>query len=167
MSRKNNSGKGAGRGKSYEHGATRGGGREREYTAYWNMLQRCGNSRSTGYANYGGRGITVCERWLGPGGYGRFRDDMGPSPSERHTLDRINVDLGYAPENCRWADWTQQGRNRRNNHVLKLGADSDPMSAWAERTGINVKTLSSRLNQYEWDPERALTEPVRPIRRAA
>jgi hypothetical protein len=78
------------------------------------MKQRCLNEKATCYENYGGRGITVCERWLGENGFVNFLMDMGPRPQDK-SLDRINVEGGYSPDNCRWADSATQHANRRCN----------------------------------------------------
>ena len=78
------------------------------------MLQRCSNSRCKDYKDYGGRGIKVCDRWLGPDGFENFLNDMGTRPKNGYSLDRIDVAGDYTPENCRWAnDWTQASNQRR------------------------------------------------------
>lgn len=85
---------------------------KREYCSYDHMKQRCYNSNNKKYSNYGGRGIKVCDRWLGPYGFQHFLEDMGPRP-EGCTLDRINVNGDYCPENCRWGNLSLQMYNRR------------------------------------------------------
>lgn len=83
-----------------------------EYKSYHSMLQRCENPKCHAFADYGGRGIAVCERWRGEHGFEDFLADMGPRPRGR-SLDRINNDLGYSPDNCRWATQKEQINNRR------------------------------------------------------
>lgn len=90
-----------------------------EYKTWQNMRSRCENPNAVGFHAYGGRGVRVCEEWrLGDGtksGFECFLADIGPRPTEKHSLDRINVDGNYEPGNCRWADNQQQQRNRRDN----------------------------------------------------
>lgn len=96
-----------------------------EYKALESARQRCYNKTNGGYKNYGGRGIKVCDRWLEkPYGFQNFMDDMGPKPSYARTpnggkpiwtLDRIDPNGDYCPENCRWATWLTQESNKRNN----------------------------------------------------
>jgi hypothetical protein len=81
-----------------------------EYHVWDAMLRRCTNPAHPGYVDYGGRGITVCERWRS---FENFYADMGPRPSSKHSLDRVNNDAGYEKSNCRWATASQQGFNKR------------------------------------------------------
>lgn len=103
-----------------------------EHDTYANMKARCYNQNCKEYRWYGGRGIKICDRWLGPYGFKHFLEDMGERPKGRYgkhckyTLDRIDVDGDYCPENCRWADWHIQAANRTSNvattGVNKFGA---------------------------------------------
>jgi hypothetical protein len=90
------------------------------YKVYMDMKQRCYNSGSPGYSNWGGRGIIVCEKWLGLYGFNEFVKDMGTRP-EGYTLDRINNDGNYEPDNCRWASKKEQVINRRMFKKNKSG----------------------------------------------
>ena len=88
---------------------------------YSGMLFRCQNMKHHAYRNYGGRGITVCERWCGENGFANFSADVGARPSLRHTIDRIDNDGNYEPSNWRWATKRQQARNARFNRILMVG----------------------------------------------
>ena len=94
-----------------------GGKKHPMLSTYHGMLTRCTNPKSKSYSAYGGRGITVCPRWSGPEGFTNFRADMGERP-EGCTLDRINNDAGYSPENCQWATREHQTRNRRKYTLI-------------------------------------------------
>src|SRR4051812_258471 len=108
---------------------------------------------------YGGRGITVCDRWLEANGFAHFRADLGPQPFRRASVNRIDNDGDYTPGNVAWADARTQLRNTRANTVLAHGGRSRVLTEWAEALGIKRVTLSQRLRKG-WSVQRALTQPV-------
>ena len=133
-----------------------------EYSPWQSMIQRCVNANNIGYANYGGRGIRVCDRWRKPDGQGflNFLNDMGPRPSSRHTIERNHMNLDYCPENCRWATYKEQARNKRNNTTVTYNGKSQCIAAWTEELGLKRTTISARLKSG-WSVEKALTTPLR------
>lgn len=137
---------------------THGGCGTPEYQVWEQMKARCLNPNHTYYYNYGGRGITVCARWRSS--FAHFLQDMGSRPSPQHTLDRINNDGPYGPENCRWATRAQQSNNTRRNRLLTYKGETLTLAEWAERQGIPYKTLLARLHR-DWSDEDALTKLVR------
>lgn len=132
----------------------------KEYRAWNNMKRRCDNPRVDSYECYGGRGIKVCDRWLGWDGFPHFLEDLGPCP-EGYSLDRINVDGNYEPENCRWADFYTQCRNKRQNHYIYLDGEKMILKDACAKLGIKHQTVCQRISAYGWDEERALKTPVR------
>lgn len=115
--------------------------------AIWNgMMARCYNEKHEAYANYGGRGITVCERWKN---YDNFVADMGARPSPQHTIDRINNDMGYELSNCRWATRKEQNRNRSDNTLITYKGETLTVTEWAERLGIASNTMFNRLSRWK------------------
>lgn len=128
----------------------------REYRIWASMINRCTNKNSAGYRDYGGNGITVCDEWMS---FENFISDMGCAPSCKHTLDRIIGSLGYNKENCRWATRDIQNRNTSRNVFVSIGGESLTISEWAERTGIDPRTISMRIRRG-WDARLAITTPV-------
>lgn len=102
---------------SFKHGGARDSGVRPGYYTWCNMRARCNRPQRAEYRNYGGRGITVCDRWQGVKGYQNFLADMGEKPPN-YSLDRINNDGNYEPSNCRWATYKEQTKNRRKIAML-------------------------------------------------
>lgn len=123
----------------------------------WNqMIQRCYNPNTRFYDRYGGRGITVCERWKT---FENFLADMGERPGKME-IDRYpNNDGNYEPGNCRWATRTQQTRNQRSNALLTFNGRTMCIAAWSEETGVPPTTISQRIKRG-WSIERTFTQPV-------
>jgi hypothetical protein len=128
------------------------------YVRWKAMIQRTTNPNATAYAEYGGRGITVCSEWRQFEGFAR---DMGPTFSPDLSIERVDVNGGYAPSNCVWAPQAQQARNRRNNKQITFQGVTMVAADWAEYLGLNRKRLYSRL-AANWPIERALTEGADP-----
>ena len=105
------------------------------------MKERCFDKKNNAYHYYGGRGITVCEKWLE---FEAFYKDMGDRPNNK-TLDRIDNDGNYCPENCRWATPFEQGSNKRDNVFLEYKGEKLIISEWSRRTGIKHQTLGKRI----------------------
>lgn len=137
-------------------GRKHGANGARLYSLWIAMRQRCSNPRDNAYPNYGGRGIRVCERWED---FAVFRDDIGPRP-DGYTLERVDNNGDYCPENCVWANRKDQGRNRRGVVQLNYHGETKPLVAWAEQFGIPVGTLHARIRRG-WAIDKALLIPVR------
>jgi hypothetical protein len=135
-----------------------------EFTVWQMMIQRCTNTNHNSYADYGGRGIRVCQRWLDS--FAAFFSDMGERPSAEHTIDRTDNSGNYSPENCRWATRLEQGSNRRNVRMLTLAGETLSTTQWARRLGISNDTITERI-RYGWSVEDTLTRPVSRSRRRA
>lgn len=131
-----------------------------EYTTWASMLQRCYDPGCSSYSRYGGRGITVCDRWRHD--FQAFFDDMGPKPTPRHSLDRFPDNNGpYSPSNCRWATPREQSNNTRRNVVLEHAGERHNLSEWAAIKGISRYALFMRL-KHGWTVAEALDTPLRP-----
>lgn len=130
-----------------------------EYRAWQTMRQRCTNPKCEAYPDYGGRGITVCDRWLND--VSAFIADMGPKPSPRHELDRERNNEGYSPSNCRWVIRPVNCRNRRSNRMLEFAGETLTLIEWSERSGVPPSTITKRLGAG-WPMEKVLGTPARP-----
>lgn len=113
-----------------------------EWQIYRAMKKRCYDSNQDSYPEYGGRGIVICDRWLSS--FNAFVEDMGPRPSPRHSIDRIDNDGPYSPENCRWATPKDQARNRRDNRLLTKDGVTRTVIEWAEILAIRKRLWGDR-----------------------
>ena len=133
-------------------------GRKAAYQSWASMKQRCFNPNSQQYKNYGARGITVCDRWRDS--FENFHADMGDMPSKL-TLERIDNNGNYSPENCRWATRAEQRVNQRTIRMITIGGESMPMRHVAKKYGLLEMALKRRLDKG-MSPEEAVATPVNP-----
>lgn len=133
-----------------------GRSKEPEYRVWKSMLSRCRVKSDSAYYKYGARGVTVCDEWSGIGGYSMFISDMGRK-KDGESIDRIDPNGNYTPENCRWADTETQANNKRSTTKIEAFGKVMSTSQWARETGINRKTISERIFKLGWDVEKALT----------
>jgi hypothetical protein len=142
------------------HGHTKTGRPSRTYKSWLGMLARCCNQSHKYYHRYGGRGITVIDRWKS---FECFLSDMKERPPGL-TLERKNNALGYNPQNCVWSDMRAQSRNKNNNRWLEFNGERMVLQDWADRLGTHQQTIHLRLKRG-WDLEKSLTYPVQIKRR--
>lgn len=140
------------------HGHARRNGRTKVYKAWNSMVSRCQNKNHASWKYYGGRGITVCERWLHS--FENFFTDMGEPPTQKHSIDRIDNDGNYCINNCRWTIPKFQSRNTRRNRLIKFRGKTKCLVEWSEETGLTFSQLWGRLN-LGWSIDKVFTQPVR------
>ncbi len=128
-----------------------------EYAVWSAMIHRCSSPLDKEYKRYGGRGITVSPRWIKS--FEAFLADMGHRPSPKLTIDRINNDGHYEPENCRWTTMKENSRNNRRNRMITHHGQTKCLAEWAELYHLKPQTISRRLARG-WSVERAFTELV-------
>lgn len=133
----------------------------RRYTIWTDMKQRCYNPKSIVYKNYGGRGIRICDAWKDS--FIQFYNDTKKGYTDSLTIERINNDGNYCPENCRWATRQEQLLNSRHIKHITIGTVTRTLSEWLEIYGISRGTYSQRVCSYKWTPVEALTKPVRRV----
>ena len=139
---------------------------------YHNMKQRCYNPKFKYYKHYGGRGVTVCNEWLDDKSEGYPKITLGwlafkkwalsNGYSDNLTLDRIDVNKGYSPENCRWVTQKEQLNNTRRNVYITYQERTQTLSQWCNELGIEYDTVFSRLYRYHWTVERAFSTKENP-----
>lgn len=133
--------------KGSKHLVRHGKSKTKIYRIWSDMRSRCQNANNAAYVNYGGRGIKVCDKWED---FEAFYADMG-EPPKGLSLDRIDNDGPYSPDNCRWADRKTQARNRRHGKKLTLQGETLTVAEWAERSGLAARTIRARLRNG-WEP---------------
>lgn len=136
------------------HGHCLNGTTSKTYNAWAKAIQRCENPENPRYMHYGGRGISVCERWRR---FDAFLADMGEAPSGL-TLDRINNDGNYEPSNCRWASFGDQNRNNSRSKLITAFGKTKNLIDWVGETGLSLSCLRKRLSSG-WPTEHALSLP--------
>lgn len=148
----------------HDHYKTHGGKNDRLYGVWRGIKTRCYNSNDKAYKWYGGRGIKMCDEWKN--NYQSFKDwaiETGYNPDAKKyecTIDRIDDDGDYSPDNCRWVNQIVQSNNRLSNHTIEYNGEVHTITQWSKITGIRKDTLRRRIVVYGWSIERALTEPV-------
>jgi hypothetical protein len=148
-----------------KHGEGGGDGRAAELNAYNEMKKRCLNPNSKAFHHYGGRGITICARWLES--YENFLADMGRRPSADHSIERDDVNGNYEPDNCRWATWTEQQRNKTNTKInMTIAREIRALSASglsrvevARRLGVHIGTVKQVALGKQWREDAGSCHP--------
>lgn len=142
------------------HGATANRKRDRIYDIWRAMKERCYNPNNISYKNYGGRGICVCDEWIN--NYPSFRDwAISSGYKDDLSIDRIDCEKDYSPENCRWASRKQQNNNTRHNTIIFAFGKSQTLSQWSEEVGLSTDVISARIKRLGWSAEDALSKPLR------
>ncbi len=127
-----------------------------EHRTWVRMRWRCTNPNCDSYPHYGGRGIRICERWSV---FENFLADVGNAPSKTHSIDRIDVNGNYCPENCRWATPMEQCNNRRSSRFLTHDGQTKTVTEWARYLGVDKGTIFARL-RLGWSVDKALMTPI-------
>lgn len=129
-----------------------------EFIPWEGMLGRCYTKSDVAYHRYGGRGIKVCARWRMS--FDNFRKDMGPRPSKKHSIDRINNDGNYEPGNCRWATMAEQHRNKRNSVLLTIDGQTKTVHEWGREYFLSPSTVAARMRSG-MSPRDCVNKPSR------
>jgi hypothetical protein len=124
-----------------------------------NIKTRCYNKNNPAYKWYGGRGIKICDRWLE--NIDNFIEDMGTSYYSGATLDRIDVNGNYEPNNCRWVDWIEQANNRRSNTTIEYKDRTQTLAQWVRELNLKPSTTRQRIYELKWSIEKAFETPNR------
>jgi hypothetical protein len=132
----------------------------RLYKSWADMITRATCPNNSEYHNYGGRGITVHPQWLAS--FEAFARDMGPTHRDGLTLERVDVDGPYSPENCTWATRREQARNKRNTVRIEFRGTVKPLIEWCELMGLKYQVVYYRIHRHGWSVERALTTGADP-----
>ena len=131
----------------------------RLYSIWCGMKRRCNGINTHAYADYGGRGISVCAEWVDS--FETFKKWAAENGyTDALSIDRIDNDGNYSPENCKWATRKTQCRNRRSSTRVSYGGKNLTLPEWEEETGIKSETMRNRINNLGWSVEKALTTPI-------
>lgn len=130
----------------------------RLYRIWCDMKNRCYNENVNNYHSYGGRGIKVCNEWLDPSSFFSWAKDSGYT--DELTLDRIDVNGDYEPNNCKWITLTEQQWNKTTSFFIEIDGETKCLREWCNEFGSEYKTVHHRIKYLGWEPKRALTTPV-------
>lgn len=140
--------------------------RDRLNSIFNGMKRRCYNTNECNYEIYGGRGITICDEWMNSEmfdwrttkGYVAFKQwALSNGYKEGLTIDRIDVNKGYSPENCRWVTKKEQANNTRRNHFVTYNGKTQTMKEWCDELGLDYKKTNLRIVRYKWSVEKAFS----------
>jgi len=144
------------------HGGRKDGKYTPEYRVWSGMKNRCNNPNSEHWLSYGGRGINICDRWVNS--FENFLEDMGKKPFKTAQIDRINNDLGYFKENCKWSTPKENSRNKRDSVYILHNGVTLHVKDWQDNIGIASTTIKARI-KTGWTIDKAMTIPARPYSR--
>lgn len=143
--------------RSKTHGHARPGNLSPTFTTWMSLKARCKNPNNNMYKHYCARGITVCDRWNSS--FEAFLSDMGEKPPGC-SIDRIDNNLGYSPDNCKWSTATEQANNRRSNKLVTAFGVTASIADWSRRFGVDQNNISARLRSKKWSQEDAVSKPA-------
>lgn len=132
------------------------------YPIWANMIARCENQNNPEFQRYGARGITVCERWRQS--FEVFQADMEPTHKVGLTLERLDNEIGYTPENCAWKTVREQARNRRSNKLITLYTETKTLVEWCEELNRDYNSVQLRLSRGWPEKQALMTKTVKPYR---
>ena len=138
---------------------THGLSKSLEYDIYCKMKARCLNIEDKDYHYYGGRGITVCDRWLES--FENFIEDMGMKPGKEYSIDRVDNNLGYSKGNCKWATRKEQSNNQRGNRIISYRGKKQNLKSWCQELNLPYSAIVQRLNTYGWSIEKSFETPIK------
>lgn len=142
---------------AYKHGnSTQLSGQSKEYRTWAGIKQRTTNTKRDSSKYYIERGIRMCDRWFND--FSAFLEDMGKAPSKDHSIDRIDVNGNYEPNNCRWATRTEQMSNQRSNRFIEFRGERHTQEEWGRIIGLTGTIINKRLKRG-WSIEKTLTTP--------
>ncbi len=133
-----------------ERKTTHGQSKTASYKSWSEMRNRCNNPKNHAYKDYGQRGIKICDRW---DSFENFISDLGERPNKQYSLDRIDVNQGYSPENCRWATWSQQQNNRRTTKYIEYKSEKMSVKQFSNLIGVPYSTVHRHLFAYKKTPD--------------
>ena len=128
------------------------------------MKERCYNPNRNSYCWYGAKGICVCDEWDDFENF--YSWSMRNGYSDELTIDRIDSNGNYCPENCRWSTDREQANNRSTNRIIEYNGESHTLEEWSKITGIASSTIRMRLDEYKWDVKKSITKSTTPAKKA-